>query len=106
MDLQTAALAVEEGGGAIFLQQRVSGSWGTVLLPEREADLWDQGLGPSQTGTCGALHWRWKIGRVHSYSSCIVLCFVFSLKNKDLSEFHFTGAGSRDALIHIFSSDP
>lgn len=82
MDLQTAALAVQQGRGAIVLQQRVSGSWGAVLLPEREADLRDQGLGPSETGTCGGLHQRWKTRCVRGFSSRIVLCFVFGLKKK------------------------
>lgn len=41
MDLKTTALAGEQWRGAIFLQQRVGGSWGTVLLPKGKADLWD-----------------------------------------------------------------
>lgn len=82
MDLQTAALAGQQGRGAIVLQQRVSGSWGAVLLPEREADLRDQGLGSSETGTCGVLQRRWKTRCVRGFSSRIVLCFVFSLKKK------------------------
>lgn len=57
MDLHAAAVAVDKRGGAIFLQQRVRGSWRAVLFPEGKADLWDQGLGSFQTtiGMCGAV---------------------------------------------------
>lgn len=84
MDLQATALTVEKRRGAIFLQQRVRRSWGAVLLPEGKADLWDKGLGSSQTstGTCRGLCWRGRFGGVCCYRSHVVLCFVFSLERK------------------------
>lgn len=89
VDLQATALAVEQRGGGVFLQQRVCGSWGAVLLPERKADLWDKGLGSSETttGMCVSLHWRRGCGGVLGCDRCVVLCFVFNLKN-NLNDFH------------------
>lgn len=82
MDLQAAALAVQQRGGAVLLQQGVGGSRRAVLLPEGEADLRDQRLGPPQTaaGRRGTLHWR-RFEGVLSVDGCVVLRFVFMLEN-------------------------
>lgn len=91
MNLYATALAVEQRGGAIFLQQWVSRSRGGVLLPERKADLWDERLGPLQTstGTFKSLVWRKRFGDVCSCHGFIILCFVFSLQVKEKSQVIF-----------------
>lgn len=80
MDLETAALAAEQRGGAVLLQQGGGGSRGAVLLPEGEADLRDQGPGPSQTNTGSLRHLRGtgRLGEVIRRQDTVI-CFVFRL---------------------------
>lgn len=78
MDLQTAAVAAEQRGRAVLLQQRVGGRRGAVLLAEGEADLWDQGLGP-RTRPPGVFGRRRLIGRVLGNGAGGVVPSVFSL---------------------------
>lgn len=91
MDLQATALAVEQRGGAVFLQQWVSGSRGAILLPKRKADLWDQGLASPKPSTMrwGTRHWRWRLEGVFSYHRLIVLCFVFRLGEEETVIFMY-----------------